>query len=440
MRGALVLIIIFGSLPYCLSQPWIGVLMFSWISYMNPHRYAWGPAREFPVAMVVALATLIGLVLTRDKSPMPKDKTVVLMVTLWATFIFSTLFAFNEVEAFPHFIQVSKIWLMVLVSTVLINSPRKLRYLLLVIAISLGLIGIKGGLWALATGGGQRVYGPDGTFIGDNNNIALAFNMGLPLMFYLAKDEANFWLKSFLRVAFGFTIIGIIFTYSRGGFLALAVVGVLLMFKARYKSIAILTVGVALVIGMFLIPAKWTSRINTIETYDEDESVQGRFDAWKMSWKLALDRPLVGGGFDMFIPTVYARYSDDPTNARDVHSIYFEMLGEHGFIALIFFLLLIGGTITSTMGLKKLLRRNPQIQWAQYYPDMLQVSVIAYLVGGTFLGQAYFDMFYQLVAAVTITRRLVLQEVAAQVKSPARSVAPVQLRPAGYPVRLRSQT
>src|SRR5690348_6785806 len=123
MRGTVVLIIILGSLPFCLSQPWIGVLMYSWISYMNPHRYAWGPARDFPVALIVALTSLMGLAFTKDKSPLTKDGITVLMILLWIVFAFTTVFAINQDEALPHFIQTSKIWLMILVSVLLINTP-----------------------------------------------------------------------------------------------------------------------------------------------------------------------------------------------------------------------------------------------------------------------------------------------------------------------------
>jgi probable O-glycosylation ligase (exosortase A-associated) len=442
MRGTVVLIIILGSLPFCLSQPWIGVLMYSWISYMNPHRYAWGPARDFPVALIVALTTLIGLAFTRDKSSLTKDGITVLMLLLWVVFAFTTIFAINRDDAFAHFLQTSKIWLMILVSVLLINNPKKLRYLILVIALSLGLIGIKGGIWALTSGGANRVYGPDGTFISDNNDVALAFNMALPLMLYLSKDEKNYWLRMLLKTSFALTIVATIFTYSRGGFLALAVVGFLLLVKARYKSLAIVLVTIAVVLGTLIVPAQWSERMGTIQTYQEDRSAMGRINAWRTALNLALDRPLVGGGFEALLTGyVFRRYAPDPDDMHDVHSIYFEMLGEQGFIGFALYLILIGSSFTTLMGLKRLLRRNPEIEWARYYPDMLQVSMIAYLVGGSFLGRAYFDMFYQLLIVISIMRRLLLLEVLGKVKAPAVVVGPVGGRaPIPAAVGWRAQT
>ena len=99
MRGTLLFIIILGSLPFVLQQPWIGVLMFSWISYMNPHKYAWGAIRSFPVAMVVAVVTLIGMLATKDKQRLRKDPANLLVLGLWIIFVITTVFAFNQDDA-----------------------------------------------------------------------------------------------------------------------------------------------------------------------------------------------------------------------------------------------------------------------------------------------------------------------------------------------------
>jgi probable O-glycosylation ligase (exosortase A-associated) len=407
MRSVAVILIIFGSLPYILIQPWIGVLVFDWISYMNPHRYAWGFIRHSPVAMIVAIATLIGLVLTKDKNRIPKDISIILMVLLWLVFFFTTCFAMSQRDAWPQLEQVSKIFFMIFISVVLINDAKKLRYLLLVMALSLGLIGIKGAIWVMLSGGANRVYGPEGTFIGDNNDLALALNMALPLLLYLSKGEPRKWLKSLLMASFAMSIVSIIFTYSRGGFVALALVSFLLLIKAKYKSLAVIVLGVGCLLALWVIPDQWSNRMNTIQTYEQDGSAMGRINAWKMAWNLALDRPFTGGGFQAFTFSNFRTYAPEPDNVHDAHSNYFEMLGEQGFIGLGLYLALIASCIIRLRFFKSRIRRNPDLQWAQHYPDMLQVSMIAYVVGGTFLGRAYFDMFYQLVGAMVILKRLV---------------------------------
>ena len=70
-RDLLMAVTVFGSLPLCFMRPWVGILMWSWIGYMNPHRLAFGFAYGFPWAWLVAVVTLAGLVLTRDRRPLP---------------------------------------------------------------------------------------------------------------------------------------------------------------------------------------------------------------------------------------------------------------------------------------------------------------------------------------------------------------------------------
>jgi len=96
------------------------------------------------------------------------------------------------------------------------------------------------------------------------------------------------------------------------------------------------------------------------------------------------------------------------------------MLGEQGFIGLGLYLLLIGTCVFRLRILKNRVKQNPDLKWAQHYPDMLQVSIFAYCLGGAFLGRAYFDMFYQLVGTVVILGRLVDNHYA---KSPLSAVA-----------------
>jgi len=229
------------------------------------------------------------------------------------------------------------------------------------------------------------------------------------------------------------SIVAIVFTYSRGGFLALALVSFLLMIKARHKSLAVITLAIGFLVAMWIVPAKWGDRMNSIQTYEQDGSAMGRINAWKMAWNLALDRPLTGGGFETFTPRAFKTYAPEPDNVHDAHSNYFEMLGEQGFIGLGLYLLLIASCIIRLRFLKSRIRGDPALQWAQYYPDMLQVSIFAYVLGGAFLGRAYFDMFYQLIGAMVILNRLVAPVTVNSAKSFATKPARVALRSAYQP-------
>lgn len=411
MRDFILFGIMFGLLPFCFLRPWIGVLVFSWISYMNPHRFTWGAAYDFPFAKIAAVATILGLLFTRDRMPLPKTRETVLIILLGIYFTFTNFFAFYPEAAWIQWEKVIKILIMTLVTMTLINDQRKLKYFIMIIAFSIGFLGIKGGIFSLVTGGEHMVLGPRGSFFYDNNDMALALNMLLPMLFYLAKDENNKQLRTLFWFTFVMSIISVIFTYSRGGFVTFACIGTILFLKSRYKILAAIIVSIALIAGMSYIPEGWVGRMETIKTYEESQSAMGRIYAWHTAWNVAKDRPFVGSGFEGLRGSTRYRYSPQPdSTAGDVHSVYFEVLGEHGFVAFGLFIALMSYTLLTAQGLKKIARTSSRKEWAENYANMFQVSLLAYIVGGLFLGRAYFDLFYHIVAMVAVMKILVLSE------------------------------
>ncbi len=78
----------------------------------------------------------------------------------------------------------------------------------------------------------------------------------------------------------------------------------------------------------------------TIRDYQEDSSSMGRINAWHFAANLAADRPVVGGGFQVFTPELFQKYAPNPTDFHDAHSIYFESLAEQGYVGLALFVLI----------------------------------------------------------------------------------------------------
>ena len=95
---------------------------------------------------------------------------------------------------------------------------------------------------------------------------------------------------------------------------------------------------------------------------------------------------------------------------HDAHSIYFEILGEQGFVGLALFLGFAFLAFMETQRIRKATRDDPEKAWAFDLATALQASAIAYGVGGAFLGLAYLDLPYQLVALVVLTGRVALPD------------------------------
>lgn len=404
MRDLFVTMVVLGSLPMILYRPYIGVLMWSWIGYMNPHRLSWGFAAEFPFAMIVALTTLIAMVFLREDKRIPWTRETVLLVLFILWMCLTTAFALHQVAAQEQLIKVLKIELMTFVTLMLMKDRFRIELLVWIIALSLGFYGVKGGIFTITSGGVYHVMGPYNSFIGGNNEIALALIMTVPLMRYLHLQAQRRWIKLGLMAAMGLSIIAILGTQSRGGLVGLVVMALMLTWKTRKRFLLLFLMGPVLYAGFLFMPQSWHDRMKTIETYEEDESAMGRINAWHFAFNLAADRPLVGGGYHVFTPEMFARYAPDPSNVHDAHSIYFEVLGEHGFIGLALFLLLGWFAWRSCTALKKQAGKRSEGQWIVDLASMLQVSLAGYAASGAFLGLAYFDLYYHLIALVVLLK------------------------------------
>lgn len=404
MRDLFVTLVVLGSLPMILYRPHIGVLMWAWIGYMNPHRLSWGFATDFPFAMLIALTTLTGLLFLRDEKRIPwtRETKVLMAFILWMCV--TTAFAFHFDAALEQLTKILKIQLMTFVTLMLMKDRARMEALIWVIALSLGFYGVKGGIFTITSGGGYHVMGPYQTFIGGNNEIGLALIMTMPLMRYLHLQAKKTWVKWGLAVAMALTVVAILGTQSRGALVGLVIMGGMLIWKTRKRFVFLLLIIPVLFAGFQFMPASWHDRMKTIENYEQDESALGRLNAWQFAINVAKDRPLVGGGYNTFTPDLFAVYAPEPQRVHDSHSIYFEVLGEHGFVGFGLFLLLGWFAWRSCTQVAKQMSPHSEARWMVDLAGMLQVSLAGYAASGAFLGLAYFDFYYHLIALVVLLK------------------------------------
>jgi len=191
MRDIVVTLAVFGSLPFIIKRPWIGILVWSWLGFMNPHRLAWGFATTLPFAMAVAITTIMAMLASKEEKKIPWTREMITLLMFWLWTLVTTMNSLFPELAWDQLIKVSKIFLMIFVTTMLINTAYRLKALVWVIALSIGFYGVKGGIFTLLTGGAFAVRGPSGTFIDGNNEIGLALAMTVPLLFSLSRHGPN---------------------------------------------------------------------------------------------------------------------------------------------------------------------------------------------------------------------------------------------------------
>lgn len=403
MRDAVVIAMVLLGAVAALRRPWVGVLLWTWISIMNPHRFAWGWAYDAPLAAIAAGSTLLGLLMTKERESPFKGGPVVWLVLFMVWITLSWLFGLGVGSDYPQWDKVMKIDFMIIVALVLLHSKQHIFALAWVATGSLALLGIKGGIFTLATGGGYRVWGPPGSFIADNNEFALALVMTIPLLRFLQLQLSGFWARHAMTAAMVLCAAAALGTQSRGALLAIVAMSLLLWWRGKSRfagGILIVLSGVALLAFM---PDMWTERMVTIADYAEDRSALGRISAWWNAWNLAFHYPL-GVGFNAARPELFARFSPTPDYVHAAHSIYFQVLGNHGFGGLAIYLALWISTWRSAGWLRRRTASVPEAKWCSELGAMAQVSLLGYAVGGAFLSLSYFDLPYNVMVMVVLSR------------------------------------
>ncbi len=403
MRDIILTMIVFGSLPLIFQRPYIGILVWSWLSYMNPHRLTWGFAYDFAFAQIVVIATFVSLFLSKDPKRFPINPFTILTILFVIWMGITTVFALLPEDAQSHFIKILKVQFGILVTLLLIDTREKIIQLVWVIALSIGFFGIKGGIFTISTGGGSRVWGPPGSFIEDNNELGLALLMILPLFYFLYKQLDRKWMRWGMLAAMVLISVSIIGSQSRGCMLAGLAVAFFFWLKSSNKFPMTIAIAVLLSGLLAFAPQTWYDRMDTISKYEEDNSAMGRINAWGYAFNVANSR-LTGAGYNSYSYETFYIYAPDPGDVHAAHSIYFGVLADHGWIGLILFLSLLYISWKNAVWIIRHCRGFEQHDWLVDLAKMLQISLIAYASGGAFYSLAYFDLPWHVMALLMILR------------------------------------
>jgi probable O-glycosylation ligase (exosortase A-associated) len=406
MRDLIIVMLVAAGALAALRRPWIGVMLWTWLSTMNPHRMSWGFAYDAPLAAVAAGSTLLGLVFTRERSSPFKGAPSVWLAlfVIWVTL--SWAMGLSPDGDYEQWKKVIKVFFMIFVGLALLHSKQHVLALAWVSAGSLAVLGVKGGIFTITTGGNYRVWGPPDSFIADNNEFALSLVMTIPLLRFLQLQLRTGWRRHALTLVMVLCAAAALGSQSRGALLAIGAMSLVLWWRGSSRFVGgvfMAVAGVALVIFM---PDTWTERMSTISSYEEDGSAMGRISAWWNAWGIAQEH-LFGVGFNAARPELFAKYSPYPDAVHAAHSIYFQVLGNHGFIGLALFLGVFVSTYWIAGRVRREARAHPQAAWCETLGAMAQVAIIGYAVGGAFLSLSYFDLPYNIMMMVVITREWV---------------------------------
>jgi probable O-glycosylation ligase (exosortase A-associated) len=430
MRDLAFMAFFVAYLPAVIRYPHIGAMLWAWLSFCSPEEYLFGFMTVLPLSKIVAILTLAALALQRDARRPYIDGVMAMMLALVAVGLISATFSLTPLAINWYlFGKLGKIVVLCFVVTMVITTRRRLQGLILATALGLAFNGADEGLKVLLTAGGHHVLGV--ATMGDNNSFALAMLMCMPILLYLYQTSAHPFTRFVLMTGEVLCGIAVVGTYSRGGFLGLVTFALGLIALNRNKLRNFVMVAISGLILLQFAPATWFQRIDSISTAGTDTSFMDRVTAWKVSILMALDRPFFGGGFHAVQDTsVYLHYGKDLARLSFIpgaplrefgmaaHSIYFEVLGDLGFVGLALFMAMLVLAIASCSTIRRRAKSQPDMGWMAELAGMLRLSLIVYLVSGAALSFAYFEGVYLLVAMLSVTRHMQSVELARRATAP----------------------
>ncbi len=428
MRAYLFVLVYAAMLPLGLVSPFAGAMTWAWLSLMYPQSQTYGFV-PFGYAAPVAAITLATFLLSRERA-LPAGTAVAWSMA--GMVLACGLAHATAIDREIGEVRWDTIWkglLLALATLAMLRTQLRIHALVWIIVLSIGYFGVKGGVFTLLTGGGYRVVGAEGSIIGDNNHLAVALAMVLPLAAYLAMHSESRMLRIACWAAVPLIATGALFTYSRGGALALGAMAALAWFRSRHRVASLAAIALLALAAFAFAPAALFERLGSIDDYESDPSAMGRLAIWRVALELALRNPLTGVGFQATaLPHVVAQV--DPTvMPRAVHNSYLEAFAEAGGLALACHLAMI---VAAALDLRRVRRATAGVagwRWARDLAGMLQASLLAYCVGSFFISFAFYDGWWYLAALAAALRVHACAALAAPAAATsARGTAPVPAR------------
>jgi probable O-glycosylation ligase (exosortase A-associated) len=419
----LFLAVYLGLLFGTVISPFVGVLLYTWIENLPPeHTYQF---TLFPgnLSLVVGALTFF-MWLIWEKKTIPKPPALVLPLVLLLVWInVTTFYALVPDAAVIKWDRTLKVIGFAILTAQMLSTRARLEAFMWVLVLTVGYFALPGAIKTILSGGGSAiaagivVVAEEGSFFGDRVEFSVVMAITLSFVLYLARHTTllppSRWLRLAMLIVAGSFLIALVGTFARTGLLAGAAALLMVVAKSRRKASAITAVVATVLVLLAFAPETWFDRMDTIVHYEGDSSAENRTAAWAWAWRMALQHPIVGGGFRAF-------FLDAAELGRahyiEAHNIFFEMMAEHGFVGLALFCwLLIAGYSSCAVVLRRV-RSRDDLAWAADLARAVQIALVAFIVGGMFVSIDTSPFLYNLTAIAIGLNTIVRRESAASVR------------------------
>ncbi|OOV09083.1 putative O-glycosylation ligase, exosortase A system-associated [Rhodoferax fermentans] len=405
-------------------------LLWGWTGLISINSYLYGFMNSIPYVQVFAVMTLFLLIIKKDvySRKWSANTTAILFIVFGLQVLLSATFAYPDLSRnWELCTNLLKTLLFCLIMPMLLTTRTRIHAFVLMIILGSAFHGVLNGLKFIASAGGHLGYGP--AKLGDNNHFAMVMAMTVPLVFYAYLQIPYRWVRVGALVAVVLTILTVISTRSRGGLIALVAMGLWMLKVSQRKFVGALALISLAFLVVTVAPDSWSERMGTISEADQDSSFMTRVAVWKKSTAIALENPLLGGGLDAVAAhSLYEKFRDaqglmgfivTPNPYSFVaHSIYFQVMGDLGFLGFFLFLLTLLNSFKTRNDIKKIASKHQEeFKWAVDLADLLTASMIAYAVGGALLSAAYFELPYMVIMLMECIKQQIQHEIRHAAKS-----------------------
>jgi probable O-glycosylation ligase (exosortase A-associated) len=412
MKDLLFILMFFPFIYLALKNPFIGLCAWSWTIMVVPKNMLWGVASDLRFTYILAIITIIGMFFDKDPFRQKPHSSLWWLMVLFLVHTGISNFSTMGSNALSWGVW-SDFFKAIVFSTLIImllTTRNRIETFILVLLTGAGFNIFFEGMKFAVSMGSYEIIGIRNSMMTDNNLFALIILMILPLYLYIIPIIKQKYIKlGFIGLA-GLSAICVIGSYSRGGFIGLLIVGSQVFIKSKRKILLLMFSAVFASTALFIVNDndKWGDRMQTIENAEEDNSFLQRVTAWKLATVAALDNPFYGVGQDSmqhFHVWSYYYYDINKLDfiktknvnrdkAKAAHSIYFQVLGDAGFIGLLFFLVI----LIKSFFLSRSLAKNSVDNWIRELGSAIKIILVVYMTAGGLLSLAYYDLVYAFIA------------------------------------------
>lgn len=426
MRDILLVAFFFVAIYYSFKKPYLGVSAWVWIALTAPTKWAFGFSTSLRMNFTIVIVTALSYLFSLKNKTFYLGKIGFLVILFITHCLFTTLFqnTLDSEYVYTNYIEHVKTAMLFIFSVLILRTPHQIKTFVWCIVLAISTYAGMEAVKFILSGGGHKIVGKAG-IIEDRNDLAVAINMCLPLVFFLISTTKHKMLKKMLWLLAILNIIAVVGTYSRGGFIGLSIIAIAAWLKSNKKIIWLIVALVCLPLVYQQTPEEWRERQSTVSTAaTEDGSFIGRLWAWKISTLIALNDPLTGGGYGAVTDPVLWQYHAGFTpyfgpietppipqnlSPKAAHNIYFQILGDHGFVGLILFLLIL--FIAYLNNIRNYRHAvNHKIPWMANLCAALNVSILGYCITGMNVSLAYFDLIYAILGLVVVIKSLKIRK------------------------------